>query len=77
MAQDAGLGTISGLLSLLNAKETSEKQSINTNLSGILEASKYATNQDTISNIVNNWDSLSKNPASLIIFSASWTDFEY
>lgn len=59
MAQDAGLGTINGLLSLLNAKETSEKQSINTNLSGILEASKYATNQDTISNIVNNWDSLS------------------
>jgi len=50
--------SLSNLLSIINNQAEKQKQSITGNLSSLTEASQYANNEESIKNIVDNWQTM-------------------
>ena len=49
----AGLNQLMQLMNQMGHIQDRKKSEINTNLNSILEAAKYATNEDTMKNVIN------------------------
>ena len=54
----AGLNQLLQIVNQINRVQDRQKESVSTNLSSILEASKYATNENTINNVINQYESM-------------------
>ena len=55
----AGLNQLMQMMNQMNQMQDRDKSQINSSLSSILEASKYATNEQTMSNVMKQYDSMS------------------
>ena len=55
----AGLNQLMQIMNQMNQMQDRDKSQINSSLSSILEASKYATNEQTMSNVMKQYDSMS------------------
>lgn len=54
----AGLNQLMQLMNQMNQVQDRQKESVSTSLSSILEASKYATNENTMNNVINQYESM-------------------